>query len=412
MPIYTYRARKENGDPVVGELQADSEKAALDALHRQGVFPIEVRGRGEAARGNGNGTARKETSGWLANRRPRRDHVALFVRQLSDLLRAGVALHRALVTLQQQTSNLRLAAVIGEVDKEVSAGKSLADSMALHRDVFPVLFVSMVRAGERGGFLDDVLLRLAEFVEKDSELRGKIVSSLVYPILLVILGILAVLFLMLFFIPRFSQIFSDIGGNLPMVTRIVLGVSNFLGSYWIIPLCVAILGAFGYGRLAASIAGKRLIDRVKLGAPLYGDVIRKAAISRFTRTLGTLLKAGVPILEALQISKEALGNRVLMEDVTEAGSGVTQGRNLADMLRHARTFPSMMVDMVAVGEEGGNLDDVLINIADSYDRQVDRAVRIFLALFEPFLLMIMAALIGFIVVAMLLPVFTMSTMIK
>jgi type IV pilus assembly protein PilC len=217
---------------------------------------------------------------------------------------------------------------------------------------------------------------------------------------------------MVFFIPRFSEIFKKMGDNLPLPTQIVMGVSYFFRDQWLFVLLGVVALALGWNRLVASMGGRRIVDRLRLRLPLFGDIVRKNAVSRFTRTLGTLLKSGVPILAALSISKEAMGNRVLQDDIDEASAGVKQGRSLAEILRQSRTFPRMVVDMIAVGEEGGNLDEVLVNVADSYDLQVERAVRVFVALFEPALLLFMAALVGFIVISMLLPVFSLSSMIK
>ncbi|MHC4606099.1 MAG: type II secretion system F family protein [Planctomycetota bacterium] len=407
MPTYTYKAKNAGGEPVTGLLQAESEKAALDTLHRQGVFPLEIRGRGDNG-SNVAGEGAAERRSFTARRRPRAGDIAIFTRQLADLLRAGISLHRALTTLQRQTSNVELARVIGEVAREVSAGKALNEALAKHSNVFSALFVSLVRAGETGGFLEDVLRRLADFIEKDAELRSRVLSALAYPILLLCLGTIAIVVLMIFFIPTFSNVFDELGATLPTATRIVMAISFFIRDYWAIPLAAVVLITLLLQRAYHSTAGRRIFDRVKISLPLFGTVVRRSSIARFTRTLGTLLRSGVPILTALQVSREALGNQVLMEDVEDAGMGVTQGRSLADMLKRTRTFPPMVVDMVAVGEESGNLDEVLINIAESYDRQVDRAVRVFVSLFEPLLLVFMAAIVGFIVVSMLLPVFTLS----
>jgi type II secretory pathway component PulF len=233
-----------------------------------------------------------------------------------------------------------------------------------------------------------------------------------YPILLIVIGTFAIAFLMVFFIPRFSEIFKKMGDNLPLPTQIVMGISYFMRDYWMFVFMGLVALMFGWTRLTAVSAGRRVIDRLKIRIPLFGDIIKKNAVSRFARTLGTLLKSGVSILMALDISKAAMANAVLMEDIDEASAGVKQGKGLAEILRSSQYFPPMVTDMIAVGEESGNLDEVLVNVADSYDVQVERAVRVFVALFEPALLLVMATLVGFIVIAMLLPVFTLSTMVK
>jgi type II secretion system protein F len=406
MPQYAYKAKKEDGSVVTGTLQAESERSALDSLGRMGVFPMEVETRGENGHGGAPAAPRHVA------RRIKAADVALFTRQLADLLKAGVAINRSLRTLSTQTSNRELSEIIADIEKEISGGKGLNEALAKFPRVFSGLYVSMVRAGETGGFLEDVLHRLAVFIEKDQELRSRVAAALAYPALLIVIGSFAVIFLMVFFIPRFSEIFAKMGGNLPGPTRVVMAVSYFFRDYWMVSFGALVLMVLGWSQLSATVTGKHFVDRLKVRFPLFGDIVRKNSVSRFARTLGTLLKSGVPILGALSISKEAMGNVVLMEDIDEAAEGVKQGRGLADILRHSRYFPAMVIDMIAVGEEGGNLDEVLISVAESYDLQVDRAVRVFISLFEPALLLIMATLVGFIVISMLLPVFTLSSMVK
>ena len=404
MPQFAYKARKDDGSTVAGMLQAESERSALDALGRQGVFPLEIAESGASSRAAAVDAPRRR-------RRIKPDDIGLFSQQLGDLLKAGVAINRALATLTAQTSNSALADVITDIGREVSAGKPLHEALARHPRVFPPLYTSLVKAGETGGFLEDVLHRLSAFIEKDSDLRSRVKAALAYPVLLIVLGAGAVGFLMVFFIPRFSEIFAKMGASLPWSTKLVMSVSNFFRDYWMAPIALVVFVAVAWDRMKASLAGRETIDRLALGLPLFGDISRKKAIARFTRTLGTLLKSGVPILEGLHISKEAMGNVVLMRDIEEAAAGVKQGKGLAEILRQSRGFPVMVVDMIGIGEESGNLDQVLVNVADSYDTQVDRSVKVFISLFEPALLLVLASIIGFVVISMLLPVFTLSSMI-
>lgn len=405
MPQFTYKAKKDDGSIVTGVLQAESERGALDSLGRMGVFPLELSSLREEE-------AAAAPAARRVRRRARAGDVALFTRQLGDLLKAGVPVNRALRTLTEQTSNQEFSDTVAELEKAVSSGSSLHEALGKFPRLFPPLYTSMVRAGEAGGFLEDALRRLASFLEKDQELRSRIASALAYPALLVVIGTFAVGFLMVFFIPRFSEIFKKLGDDLPVPTQIVMAASGFLRDGW--PFLLGSLAfAMLLGRRAARTrSGRRILDRLRLRAPLFGDVVRKSAVARFARTLGTLLKSGVPILEALSISKEALGNEVLRDDVDEAAAGIRQGRSLAEILRRSRSFPPMVTDMIAVGEESGNLDEVLLQVADSYDTQVDRSVRVFVALFEPALLVLMAGLVGFVVISMLLPVFSLSSMIR
>ena len=406
MPQFAYKAKKDDGSVVTGTLQAESERSALDSLGRMGVFPLEIAAQDDRPAGSVSSAPRRSGG------RAKIADVALFTRQLGDLLKAGVPLNRALGTLHEQTSNGALAEIIDAVRRDVSSGGALHDALARHPKAFSSLFTSMVRAGETGGFLEDVLHRLSIFIERDQELRSRVKSALAYPTLLIVIGSGAIGFLMVFFIPRFSEIFAKMGNNLPVPTQIVMGASSFVRNWWFLLFLGAAGALAGFNQLSQTGAGRRLLDRLRLRIPVFGDIVRKNAISRFTRTLGTLLKSGVPILGALAIAKEAMGNAVLEQDVVEASAGVKQGKSLAEILRASRAFPPMVVQMIAVGEEGGNLDEVLVNVADSYDLQVERAVRVFISLFEPALLVFMAALVGFVVIAMLLPVFSLSTMIK
>jgi len=407
MPQFAYRAKKDDGSVVTGTLQAESERSALDSLGRMGVFPLEIESREEDK-----ATIRAASAPRQHARRVKAADIALFTRQLADLLRAGVPLNRGLNTLATQTTNLTLAETVRDVEKQVATGATLSEALGRYPKIFSSLYTNMVRAGEAGGFLEDVLHRLALFIEKDQELRSRISSAMAYPILLIVIGTFAIGFLMVFFIPRFSEIFKKMGDGLPLPTQIVMGVSYFMRDYWMFVFMGLVALMFGWTRLMAVAAGRRIFDRLKLRIPLFGDIVKKNAVSRFARTLGTLLKSGVAILSALEISKAAMANAVLMEDIDEASAGVKQGKGLAEIFRQSRYFPAMVTDMIAVGEESGNLDEVLVNVADSYDVQVERAVRVFVALFEPALLLVMATLVGFIVIAMLLPVFTLSTMVK
>jgi type II secretion system protein F len=407
MPQFTYKAKKDDGSLVTGTLQAESARSALDSLGRMGVFPLEIESRSEDKPGTARRTTVKQSPGTV-----KAGDIAIFTRQLADLMKAGVPLNRALHTLATQTTNLTLSETISDIEKQVSGGATLHDALSRFPKMFSGLYVSMVHAGETGGFLEEVLHRLALFIEKDQELRSRISSAMAYPILLIVIGSFAITFLMVFFIPRFSEIFKRMGDSLPLPTQVVMAVSYFLRDYWIFALAGVVALVFAWTRVIATAAGRRAIDRLKVKIPLFGEIVKKNAVSRFTRTLGTMLKSGVTILNALEISKKAMANAVLMEDIDEASAGVKQGKGLAEILRGSRYFPAMVIDMIAVGEEGGNLDEVLVNVADSYDREVERAVRVFNSLFEPALLLVMAAVVGFIVIAMLLPVFTMSSMVK
>lgn len=445
VPTFAYKAKKDTGEVVTGSLVAESEQAAVSSLDRMQLFPLELVPRSErvterwggtpalASRGASAGKAatpgqpdirggqesrpstarpRAAASLFQYRRRIRAADTALFSRQLADLLKAGINLNRALGTLTRQTSNPQFAEVVAQIQADVAAGTPLADALERHPRVFTTLYASMVRAGETGGFLEDVLQRSAIFAEKEQELRGRITSALIYPTLLVVVGISAVAFLLTFFIPRFALIFKDLGGQLPGITRAMLGLSELLAGFWWAILAVLLFAVLAFWRWRQTPQGRLAFDRLKLRVPALGDVLRKTAVARFTRTLGTLLKSGVPILTAIDIAKEALGNAVLQLDAAEAAAAVKEGRSLAEPLARSPHFPPVVVDMIAVGDESGNLDDVLIHVADTYDREVDRAVRVFVSLLEPVLLMFMAVIVGLIVISMLLPVFSLNAMVK
>jgi type II secretory pathway component PulF len=425
MPTYAYKAKNGSGTIVTGTVVADTEQAAVSSLDRMQLFPLSLETRTERVEGpppaagpaapaadRATAAADRGARPPVRRRRIRIADTAVFSRQLADLLRAGVNLNRALGTLGRQTANASLAGVIESVRTDVAGGLSLADALAKHPEAFPPLYVSMVRAGEAGGFLEDVLHRAAVFAERELELRGRVTGALIYPALLVTVASGAIGFFVFYFIPRFTEIFKDLGGQLPMLTQVMIGISDAGVTYW-----WAFLGGAGAAALLLRQAlrtprGRFVFDRVKLRAPLLGDVVTKTAVARFTRTLGTLLKSGVPILTSIDIAREALGNEVLKLDAVEAAAAVKEGRSLAEPLGKSPYFPPVVVDMIAVGEEGGNLDEVLAHVAESYEREVDRAVRVFVSLLEPALLVVMAAVVGLIVVSMLLPIYSLQGSMK
>jgi type II secretion system protein F len=427
MPTYAYKAKNASGTTVTGTVVADTEQAAVSSLDRMQLYPLAMEMRSERMEAPAPEPApapdaaspapkdRKPRAGARRRgfrRRIRIADTAVFSRQLADLLRAGVNLNRALATLGRQTANPAFAEIIEAVRTDVAGGLPLADTLAKHPAAFSPLYVSMVRAGEAGGFLEDVLHRAAVFAERELELRGRVTGALIYPALLVTVATAAIGFFVFYFIPRFTEIFKDLGGQLPMLTRAMIGISDTGLAYWWAFLggTAAVVALFW--RAVRTPGGRFLFDRIKLRAPLLGDVVTKTAVARFTRTLGTLMKSGVPILTAIDIARESLANEVLKLDATEAAAAVKEGRNLAEPLGKSPYFPPVVVDMIAVGEESGNLDEVLAHVADAYEREVDRAVRVFVSLLEPALLVVMAAIVGLIVVSMLLPIYSLQGSMK
>lgn len=403
MGSFAYRARKLSGEEVTGTLAADSERGALDLLSRMQLFPLSVKEALEERP-----TVRHLGRG----RRITATEVSVCYRQLADLLRAGVPLMRALTVLKRQTANPRLAAIVNQISEDVSRGSELTTALSRYPKVFSPLVIAMVRAGEQGGFLEDVLTRVAVFTEKSVELKSRVLSAMAYPIFLTVVGLVAVVLLVVLFVPRFEPMFAGLGTTLPAPTRILLAVSNFMGRTWWAVAGAILLAGVALARYLATPNGKLALDRWKLRVPAVGPVFNGLATSRFTRTLGTLLKSGVPILQALRISRDAANNLVFAGEIDRALAGVKEGQGLGHQLGYKGPFEPMVVDMIVVGEETGNLDQVLVDMADSYEHRVDRRVTTLVTLLEPVMLVLIAGQVGFIVMAMLLPVFTMSTQLQ
>jgi type IV pilus assembly protein PilC len=401
---YEYKAKNGDGAVVADVVTADTEAQAFDQLDRQGLFPIEIR---EKRRGRSLGELPR-----LSFSRIRRDDVAAFSRQLADLLKVGVTINKALATLAVETPNKDFAAIITDIKADVSGGTRVSEAFEKYPKVFSPLYVNMVRAGETGGFLEDVLQRVADFMEQEQEIRGRVKAAMAYPTLLSVLAVGAVIFLMVYFIPTFSKMFDDLGGALPLPTRIIMGISDFVRDYGLYLLAGLVAAVFLGLRALGTEPGRMAFDRLRIRVPLVGPVFAKTAISRFARILGTLLRSGVNILQALDITREAVGNKVFAEQIRESSSGVKEGMTLAETMKQGSVFPDMMVGMIAVGEETGNLENVLLAVSDNYDKQVDRAVRTLVSLMEPIMLVVMGVLVGSIVISMILPIFSIQGMIK
>lgn len=394
MASYTYLARDMQGKTVSGVLTAESQQQALRALDEQSLFTIDIREGGVATKALGKG--KKKIPG---------TKVAVFYSQFADLLRAGVPALRSLDVMARQTSHPVLKEVLHEVRERLSGGQTLADAMGEHPNAFNPLHVSMIRAGERGGFLEEVLARIAVFTERQNELRNKLIGAMIYPAVLMTAGTAIVLLLLLVVVPKIR---SFLRGNLPTITQMVFGLCDFLqanGKY--ILGGVVALGVAIY-LFVRSSAGRAYFDRFQLKAPMLGKIVTLVAICRFCRILGTLLHNGVPVLQALKISKDSAGNKLLTDAIENATESVRNGASLAAPLAKSKLFPLDIIDMIAVGEESNNLESVLVNIADSYETRTARAIDLMVRMLEPMLLIIMAMFVAFIAIALLLPILTMS----
>ena len=400
MSKFVYSARPATGGEIkTGELEVKSKDEVLAYLHRQKMIPVSVREK-EAGINLTIGTGIRT-----------RD-IVIFTRQFATMINSGLPLVQSLDILAEQTENQNLRKVIQDVLYDVESGHTLADAMGKHPKVFTELYVNMVAAGEAGGILDTILLRLATFLEKNDALVRKIKGAMIYPAVVFSVAGMAVVILLIFVIPVFQDMFESAGVPLPLPTRIVIGASAFLKAYWW-AVGAGIIGLVFLTRQVYQTDGGRLaIDRFLLKIPIFGDLQRKAAVARFTRTLGTLVSSGVSILEGLEITAKTAGNRVIHDAVMGSRASIAGGETIAGPLKESGVFPPMVVQMINVGEQTGGLDEMLTKIADFYDEEVDAAVEALLAAMEPIMIVVLGVVVGGMIVAMYLPIFNMISMVE
>ncbi len=401
MPRFIYRAKKGPKEEVSGSIEAENKNADLHKLTAMGHFPISIEEEDIEQ-------AALKKSPFLRFRRISVRDLSVFTRQLSDLLEAGLPLLRTLSVLQKQTVNRYLQSVIGDLKDSVQDGNPLSTSLQKHPKIFSGLYVSMVKSGETGGSLENVLVRLAEFQESQEELNTTVRQAMAYPALMAIVGTVTIFVLMVFVIPKIVTMFQDLNQTLPLPTVILLNISYFMRDFWWVLVGVASLIYFAFLRIAKTHEGRMIIDRFKLAFPVMGQLILRAEIARFSRTLSTLLNNGVPILEALSVVIDIMENESLKEDTRLAQREVREGSNLAKGLGKGAYFPIFVNNMIAIGEESGALEKALLKVATSYEREVDKAVKVLTTLLEPLMILTMGLIIGFIVIAMLLPIFEIS----
>jgi general secretion pathway protein F/type IV pilus assembly protein PilC len=400
MPEFSYTARTISGEDVAGRITAANRRETLTLLAGQSLFPLRVEPLGTAP------------PSWLPRRRIKVQLVATNLSQLADLLQNGVPMLKALEILAEQAPQRELAEVLGEIRDLVAEGTSLDDAMARHPRVFGELTVSMVRAGSEGAFLENALKRTADFLELQEEMKWRVVGAMAYPAILAVAGTCITLLLIVFFVPKFAELFARLeqqGGGLPWATVALLGMSDFLGRYGL--LLLAALGGLAWvsRRMIQQPRWRLAADRWRLKIPVAGQVFLSAAVSRFCRVLGTLLHNGVPLLRALAISSESAGNRVLGEAIRASAENISSGDTLSLPLARCGLIPRPVMAMISVAEEANSLDSVLLNIADTLDRRLARQLDVMVRLIEPALLLVMGTVILFVLVALLLPVFDMST---
>jgi type IV pilus assembly protein PilC len=401
---YAYRVRDREGKVAAGSMEAETEEAVLNRLRQLGYSPVSI----EAEKG-----ARLRTEIRLpGSGRVKLKDLAVFSRQFATMINSGLSLLRSLTILGQQTGNRRLAEVVTQVGAEVERGTSLSAALAKHPRIFNRLYVSMVRAGEIGGFLDQVLVKVAETFEKEVELRGKVRSAMTYPVVVFTMVLLIVAAMLIFIVPTFETLYQSLGGTLPLPTRMLIGASRGIRRYFLVLVLVLVAVAFAYRRWRATPAGRYRLDQFKLKVKVFGPLFHKTALSRFSRTLATLIRSGVPILQALEIVAETVNNGVIARAVHDVQDSVREGESLAAPLSKHRAFPGMVVQMMAVGEETGALDTMLSKVADFYDQEVEAAVASLTSLIEPILIAVMGAAVGGMVVALYLPLFKIIELIK
>ena len=386
---YAYKVRDREGKMAAGAMEAESEQAVVTRLRQMGYAPISI----EAEKGAGLKTELRLPG--LSGVKLK--DLAVFSRQFATMINSGLSLLRALTILGEQTSNRRLGEVITQVRAEVEKGTSLSAALARHPKIFNRLYVSMVRAGEIGGFLDQVLVKVAETFEKEVELRGKIRSAMTYPVVVFAMVIAIVAAMLIFIVPTFQTLYESLGGTLPLPTRVLMGASQLLRRFFLIVVLLAGVLIFLFRKWKASQKGRYQWDKFKLKVKVFGPLFHKSALSRFSRTLATLIRSGVPILQALEIVGDTVNN---------------QGESLATPLSKHPTFPAMVVQMMAVGEETGALDTMLSKVADFYDQEVEAAVASLTSMIEPILIAVMGAAVGGLVIALYLPLFNIINLVK
>lgn len=399
MPVWTYSARTVAGEIRRAEIDLPSKDHVIAYLRKQKLIPVSVR-------------EKPKDISFTQRKKVKARDVVIFTRQFATMINAGLPLVQALDILAKQTENAVLKKAVQDTLYDVEAGNTLADAMSQHPKIFSQLYVNMVAAGESGGILDTILLRLATFLEKSEQLARKVKGAMIYPAVVLAVAVIAISILLLFVIPTFETVFASFNQTLPLPTRIVIGLSGILQGYWWAMGGGLVIAIFLLRRWIGTATGRLKFDRFMLRVPVLGPLMRKAAIARFTRTLGTMLASGVTILDGLEITARTAGNRVIHDAVMESRTAIAGGKSIAEPLKETDVFPPMVTQMIHVGEETGDLDGMLSKIADFYDDEVDVAVENLLKVLEPALIVILGTIVGGMIVAMYLPIFGLVNAIQ
>jgi type II secretory pathway component PulF len=424
MPQFSYRARRRSGELVEGVLEVADRTAAVSQIERLGLFPVAIdASKGGAAVDTGakrSGGKQVPFAGFLPSslraqmgqrRKPRLQELATFTHQLANLLNSGMTLVTALNSMTHLESKGIPASVSRDLKTEVTEGRSLSDAMLKQPRVFSDLYVNMVRSGEQSGSLVEVLRRMANHFQQFAEVQGKFTSALIYPAMVICVGIGLIIFFMTFMMPKFIQIFNGFNVALPAPTRMLIATSKIFEGYWWLMPPIAILIFILFKRFQSSKAGRRKLDEWKMSAPVVGKVVKLNLFGQFARTLGTLLHNGVPVLTALRITEEVLPNVVIREAIAKTREAVTDGKTLAQPIAHSKVFPQLMVDLIRIGEETGDVPGALNNVADTYESELAISLRLMTQLIEPILIICMAVLVGFLLLSIFLPLFKLISQI-
>jgi type II secretion system protein F len=401
MPTFQYKAKTQGGEVVTGTMPAGDRRTALTQLGKMGYFPLSV----DVAQ------ARKPSPVSLRSIRNRissRD-VLIFTNQLTSLLRSGMSLSQALGALQRRAQKQKFSAVLTQLNNDIVQGESLSEALAKHPKLFSKFYVNLVKAGEASGQLDEVLARLSKHYEQVGEVREKVIGALIYPLIIVGVGAGTIIFFMTVMVPRFAQMFKEMGRTMPLPTRILIGLSGAVTSYWWVGVLLIIALVLLYKQRARTPEGRLVIDGWKLRLPIFGRVLRASAFAQFARTLATLLENGVPVLTALQIVEDIMTNRLIASEIREARTRVTDGTSISQPLSQGKIFPPLLIDMLAVGEESGEVAPALKNIADTYEQELSYTLKVMTTVLEPAIIVFMALLVGSIVISVLMAVFDITS---
>lgn len=399
---FVYKVRDRQGKVISGAIEAESQTAVSGKLREMGYIVLEISEKREGISISIPGVRKKV----------KLKDLTVFSRQFATMINSGVSITRALAILSEQTENPTLSAVITQIQKDVEGGLSLSEALSKQEKVFPPIFVNMAKAGEAGGVLDEVLLRIADHFEREANLRARVKSAMTYPIAVFTFSIIIAFVMITFIVPVFMNMFESLGGDLPAATRMLVGLSNFIRTKWYVLVAVAIGGFYGFRAFKANPSGRYIFDTLKLKLPVFGPLVRKLGITKFSRTLGTLISSGVPILQALDIVADTAENTVITKAIRESRASIKEGESISKPLSVSGVFPPMVVQMISIGEETGALDTMLKKIADFYDEEVSATVDSLTSLLEPILMIFMGIMIGGIVISLYMPMFQVISILQ